>query len=40
MDSSDLNHGVFGTPPNFMNTQKEQIEYIQLSLFAPTLFGG
>ncbi len=40
MDSSDLNHGVFGTPPNFMNTQKEQIEYIQLSLFDPTLFGS
>ncbi|MEY3334966.1 MAG: hypothetical protein RLZZ176_3271 [Cyanobacteriota bacterium] len=31
MDSSGLNHGVLGTPPNSMNTVKQ--EYIQLSLF-------
>jgi IS605 OrfB family transposase len=31
MDSSDSNHGLFGTAPNSMNTDK--IEYIQLSLF-------
>ena len=39
MELDDLDHGGFGTPPNFMNTQKGQVEYIQLSLFDPTFFG-
>ncbi len=40
MDSSDLNHGLLGTAPHFMNNQKEQLEFIQLSLFDTTLFGN
>ncbi|MBE9146066.1 hypothetical protein [Planktothrix mougeotii] len=31
MDSSGLNHGVLGTPPN--SVKPNQTEYIQLSLF-------
>ncbi len=39
MDSSDLNHGLFGTAPNSVNPVKGRIEYVQLSLFECTYNG-